>query len=76
MPVVDRRDFGGRFPVSENSKRLPADAQDELVRRGRAAVARIEGFHAGDGHAGADDAKFTFQKDGGQDPRPSMVIGE
>jgi hypothetical protein len=22
MPVVDRRDFGGRFSVSENSKRL------------------------------------------------------
>src|SRR2546423_11105849 len=22
MPIVDRRDFGGRFPVSENSQRL------------------------------------------------------
>src|ERR1041385_2148085 len=23
MPIVDRRDFGGRFPVKENSQRLP-----------------------------------------------------
>ena len=53
-----------------------AEKQEELVRWGRDAVARIEGFYAGEGYAGADDAKFTFQKDGGRDDRPSIVIGE
>ena len=53
-----------------------ADRQEELVRWGRDAVARIEGFYAGDDYAGADDAKFTFQTDGARDGRPSTVIGE
>jgi hypothetical protein len=51
--------------------------QDELVRWGREAVARIEGFYAGDDYPGADDVKFTFMKDGGRDDaRQSAVIGE
>jgi hypothetical protein len=43
-------------------KLADADRQDELVRWGRDAVARIEGFYAGDDYAGADDVKFTFMK--------------
>ena len=51
--------------------------QDELVRWGREAVARIEGFYAGDDYPGADDVRFTFMKDGGrEDARESVVIGE
>jgi hypothetical protein len=50
--------------------------QEELARWGRAAVAHIEGFYAGDDYAGADDVKFTFQKDGGRDTGGSIVIGE
>jgi hypothetical protein len=53
----------------------PAE-QEELVRWGREAVARIEGFYAGDDYEGADGVKFTFQKDGSRDARPSSVIGE
>jgi hypothetical protein len=53
------------------------EEQDALVRWGRDAVARIEGFYAGDDYAGADDVRFTFMKDGGrEDPRPTAVIGE
>jgi hypothetical protein len=37
-----------------------AGEQEELVRWGREAVARIEGFYAGDAYAGADDVRFTF----------------
>jgi hypothetical protein len=53
------------------------DQQAELVRWGRQAVARIEGFYAGDDYPGADDVKFTFMKDGGREhTRESVVIGE
>jgi hypothetical protein len=52
------------------------DEQEELVRWGREAVARIEGFYAGDAYEGTEGVKFTFQKDGGRDARPSSVIGE
>jgi hypothetical protein len=52
------------------------EEQGELVRWGRDAVARIEGFYAGDDYDGAEGVKFTFQKDGGGDSRPSTVIGE
>jgi rubrerythrin len=52
------------------------EEQEELVRWGRDAVARIEGFYAGDDYDGADDVKFTFQKDGARDGRQSSVIGE
>ena len=52
------------------------EEQDELVRWGRGAVARIEGFYADDDYAGADDVRFTFMKDGGRDERESAVIGE
>jgi hypothetical protein len=41
--------------------------QDELATWGRDAVARIEGFYAGDDYEGADGVKFTFQ----QGPAPS-----
>jgi hypothetical protein len=41
------------------------DRERDLVRWGREAVARIEGFYAGDDYAGADDVKFTFMRDGG-----------
>src|SRR5918998_5680720 len=37
-----------------------AQRQDELVGWGRDAVARIEGFYAGDDYAGAADVRFTF----------------
>jgi hypothetical protein len=52
--------------------------RDELVRWGREAVARIEGFYAEDGYAGADDVRFTFMKEGGarEEERRSGVIGE
>jgi hypothetical protein len=54
-----------------------AGRQDELVRWGRDAVARIEGFYAGDDYEGADDVKFTFMKDGSRDEhRGPVVIGE
>ena len=43
------------------------EQQDELARWGRDAVARIEGFYAGDDYEGADGVKFTFQ----QGPAPS-----
>jgi hypothetical protein len=59
-------------------KLVGPEEQEELVRWGRAAVARIEGFYAGDesGPPAADGVKFTFQKDGARDARPSGVIGE
>jgi hypothetical protein len=50
--------------------------QEELVRWGREAVARIEGFYAGADSPGADDVRFTFMKDGGRDTHQSSVIGE
>jgi hypothetical protein len=54
-----------------------ADHQAELVRWGREAVARIEGFYAGDDYAGAEDVKFTFMKDAARDEhRGPVVIGE
>jgi hypothetical protein len=54
-----------------------AGEQEELVRWGREAVARIEGFYAGEDYAGADDVRFTFMRDGGrEDTRESIVIGE
>jgi len=53
-----------------------AETQEELVRWGREAVARIEGFYAGDDYPGADDVRFTFMKDGGSDGREPVVIGE
>jgi hypothetical protein len=46
------------------------------VRWGREAVARIEGFYAGDDYQGADDVRFTFMKDAREDTRESVVIGE
>ena len=53
---------------------------EELVRWGRGAVARIEGFFAenGDGAAAAEHAHFTFMKPGGErtTARRSRVIGE
>jgi hypothetical protein len=53
------------------------EQQAELVRWGREAVARIEGFYAGDDYEGADDVKFTFMKDGSRDEhRGPVVIGE
>jgi len=52
------------------------ERQEELVRWGREAVARIEGFHEGDDYQGADGVRFTFMKDGAEDARPSAVIGE
>jgi hypothetical protein len=52
------------------------EEQDELVQWGREAVARIEGSYAGDDYEGANDVKFTFQKDGAREARPSTVIGE
>jgi hypothetical protein len=52
------------------------DQQAELVRWGREAVARIEGFYAGDDYEGADDVRFTFMKDGREDTRESIIIGE
>src|SRR3954447_9160682 len=45
----------------------PAE-QEELARWGRDAVARIEGFYAGDDYAGARDVKFPFQ---GPAPSPA-----
>jgi hypothetical protein len=36
------------------------ERQEELVRWGRDAVARIEGFYAGEDYAGAEDVRFTF----------------
>jgi hypothetical protein len=59
-------------------KRLAGPQErDELIRWGRDAVARIEGFYAGDDYPGADDVRFTFMKDGGRDDaRESAVIGE
>lgn len=63
--------------ATEWIRRLADDErQRELVRWGREAVARIEGFYAGDDYEGADDVRFTFQKDGARDSRPSTVIGE
>src|SRR3954453_15234639 len=54
----------------------PAE-QEELVRWGRDAVARIEGFYAGDDYEGAGDVRFTFQKDGARSDRHGpVVIGE
>ena len=51
--------------------------QEELVHWGREAVARIEGFYAGDEYEGAGDVKFTFMKDGARDEhRGPLVIGE
>jgi hypothetical protein len=58
------------------SKLADAEQQEELVRWGRDAVARIEGFYAGDDYQGADGVKFTFQTDGGHDQRQAIVIGE
>jgi hypothetical protein len=52
------------------------EEQDDLIRWGRDAVARIEGFYAGDDYPGADDVRFTFMKDGREDTRESAVIGE
>jgi hypothetical protein len=53
------------------------EQQDERVRSGREAVARIEGFYAGDDYAGADDVTFTFMRDGArEDRRGPVVIGE
>ena len=53
--------------------------RDELVRWGRGAVARIEGFYA-DGYGGPADTEvhFTFVKEGGARAAraPSRVIGE
>src|SRR5215211_7226663 len=43
-------------------KLADAGKQDELIRWGRDAVARIEGFYAGDDYEGADGVKFTFQQ--------------
>ena len=40
---------------------IDADRRADLVRWGRDAVARIEGFYAGDDYEGADAVKFTFQ---------------
>ena len=51
-----------------------AERQEQLAGWGRGAVARIEGFYAGDEYPGADDVRFTFQ--GGRDDRVSSVIGE
>jgi hypothetical protein len=51
-----------------------AERQERLADWGRDAVARIEGFYAGDDYPGADDVRFTFQ--GGRDDRVSSVIGE
>jgi hypothetical protein len=45
-----------------------ADQQEELVRWGREAVARIEGFYAGSDYEGAAGARFTFQ---GPGPSPA-----
>jgi hypothetical protein len=54
-----------------------ADHQADLVSWGRDAVARIEGFYAGDEYEGAGDVRFTFMKDGGRDEhRGPVVIGE
>src|SRR3954471_252243 len=53
-----------------------AERQEELVRWGRDAVARIEGFYAGDDYAGAGDVRFTFMKERGGEERASAVIGE
>jgi len=51
--------------------------QEELAAWGREAVARIEGFYAGEDYQGADDVKFTFQKDGERGGAwPTAVIGE
>ena len=61
-------------PATEWIRRLAeADQQAELVRRGREAVARIEGFYAGD----ANDVRFTFMMGGARDEhRGPLVIGE
>jgi hypothetical protein len=50
--------------------------QDELVRWGREAVARIEGFYAGEDYGGPGDVRFTFETDGARGGRRSDVIGE
>jgi hypothetical protein len=50
-------------------KLADAEQQEELVRWGRDAVARIEGFYAGKDYEGADGVKFTFQQ--GQAPSPA-----
>jgi len=55
-------------------KLADADRQQELVRWGREAVARIEGFYAGDDYERAGDVRFTFQRTARD--RPSIVIGE
>src|SRR4051794_22736054 len=52
------------------------ERQEELVRWGRDAVARIEGFYAGEDYAGAGDVRFTFMKERGGEERASAVIGE
>src|SRR3954449_9829040 len=52
------------------------EEQDDLIRWGRGAVARIEGFYAGDDYGGADDVRFTFMTTRGDDDRASAVIGE
>jgi hypothetical protein len=54
-----------------------AGRQEELVRWGREAVARIERFYADRDCAGADDVRFTFMEDGARDDhRGPLVIGE
>ena len=53
--------------------------RDDLVRWGREAVERIEGFYAREGEAqSAADVRFTFMKEGGarEDARRTAVIGE
>jgi len=50
------------------------ERQDDLVRWGRAAVARVEGFYAGEDYEGADDVRFTFMKDGGRDEHHGLVV--
>jgi hypothetical protein len=59
-------------------KLVDEGTRDELVQWGRDAVARIEGFYAGDDYEGADDVRFTFMKDGGarEESRRTVVIGE
>jgi uncharacterized ferritin-like protein (DUF455 family) len=53
------------------------DHRDELVRWGKKAVARIEGFYADNGYE-EHDVRFTFKGGGGGDlvATPSSVVGE
>ena len=68
--------------ATEWVRRLTADddeRREELMRWGREAVARIEGFYAEDGYAGPGEVVFTFAKPGGAraQARPrSAAIGE